>query len=129
MSTCRRWASRRSPARAFPSTAPASPICLVFAAPLQNSYSCIAAVDYITATYGAIELLLLHLGRPIQDLQVWSSFEVGQLYVPNALVQISSIMPQKRNPVPIKHLRLLSSQTFGRARAMLDVMHNTPLPT
>ncbi|MGV8855101.1 MAG: argininosuccinate lyase [Devosia sp.] len=99
---------------------------LGFAAPLQNSYSCIAAVDYITATYGAIELLFLHLGRPIQDLQVWSSFEVGQLYVPNALVQISSIMPQKRNPVPIEHLRLLSSQTFGRARAMLDVMHNTP---
>ena len=98
---------------------------LGFAAPLQNSYSCIAAVDYITATYGAIELMFLHLGRPIQDLQVWSSFEVGQLYVPNALVQISSIMPQKRNPVPIEHLRLLSSQTFGRARAMLEVMHDT----
>jgi argininosuccinate lyase len=99
---------------------------LGFAAPLQNSYSCIAAVDYITATYGAIELMFLHLGRPIQDLQFWTSFEVGQIYVPNALVQISSIMPQKRNPVPIEHLRHLSSQTFGRARAMLDVMHNTP---
>jgi argininosuccinate lyase len=99
---------------------------LGFAAPLQNSYSCIAAVDYITSTYGAIELLFLHLGRPIQDLQFWTSFEVGQIYVPNALVQISSIMPQKRNPVPIEHLRHLSSQTFGRARAMLDVMHNTP---
>ena len=99
---------------------------LGFAAPLQNSYSCIAGVDYITSTYGAMELMFLHLGRPIQDFQVWSSFEVGQLYVPNALVQISSIMPQKRNPVPIEHLRHLASQTFGRARAMLDVMHNTP---
>ncbi|MDB5528330.1 MAG: argH [Devosia sp.] len=99
---------------------------LGFAAPLQNSYSCIAAVDYITGSYGAIELMFLHLGRPIQDLQFWTSFEVGQVYVPNALVQISSIMPQKRNPVPIEHLRHLASQTFGRARAMLDVMHNTP---
>ncbi|MBI4047954.1 MAG: argininosuccinate lyase, partial [Devosia nanyangense] len=99
---------------------------LGFAAPLQNSYSCIAAVDYITSTYGAIELLFLHLGRPIQDLQFWTSFEVGQVYVPNSLVQISSVMPQKRNPVPIEHLRHLASQTFGRARAMLDVMHNTP---
>lgn len=99
---------------------------LGFATPLQNSYSCIAAVDYVTATYGAIELMFLHLGRPIQDLQFWTSFEVGQVYVPNALVQISSIMPQKRNPVPIEHLRLLASQTFGRARTMLDVMHNTP---
>jgi argininosuccinate lyase len=99
---------------------------LGFAAPLQNSYSCIAGVDYITATYSAIELMFLHLGRPIQDFQVWTSFEVGQLYVPNSLVQISSIMPQKRNPVPIEHLRHLASQTYGRAGAMLTVMHNTP---
>ena len=99
---------------------------LGFAAPLQNSYSCIAGVDYITATYSAIELVFLHLGRPIQDFQVWTSFEVGQIYVPNSLVQISSIMPQKRNPVPIEHLRHLASQTTGRAHAMLTVMHNTP---
>jgi argininosuccinate lyase len=99
---------------------------LGFAQPLRNSYGCIAAVDYVTAVYGAVELMFLHLGRPIQDLQFWTSFEVGQVYVPNAFVQISSIMPQKRNPVPIEHLRHLASQTFGRARAMLDVMHNTP---
>jgi argininosuccinate lyase len=41
-------------------------------------------------------------------------------------VQISSIMPQKRNPVPIEHMRHLASQTLGRARAVLDIMHNTP---
>jgi argininosuccinate lyase len=99
---------------------------LGFAAPLENAYGCIASVDYITATYSAIELIFLHLGRPIQDLQFWTSFEVGQVYVPNAFVQISSIMPQKRNPVPIEHLRHLASQTVGRARAMLDIVHNTP---
>lgn len=99
---------------------------LGFAAPQRNSYSCIAAVDYITASYSAMELMFLHLGRLIQDFQFWTAFEVGQIYVPNALVQISSIMPQKRNPVPIEHMRHLSSQTVGRARVMLDIMHNTP---
>ncbi len=99
---------------------------LGFAAPQRNSYSCIAAVDYITASYSALELTFLHLGRFIQDLQFWTAFEVGQIYVPNALVQISSIMPQKRNPVPIEHMRHLSSQTVGRARVMLDIVHNTP---
>jgi len=99
---------------------------LGFSAPLRNSYSCIASVDYTTSTYSAIELMFLHLGRLIQDFQFWTSFEVGQIYVPNALVQISSIMPQKRNPVPIEHLRHLASQTMGRARTVLDVMHNTP---
>ena len=99
---------------------------LGFSAPLRNSYNCIASVDYTTSTYSAIELMFLHLGRLIQDFQFWTSFEVGQIYVPNALVQISSIMPQKRNPVPIEHLRHLASQTMGRARTVLDVMHNTP---
>ncbi|MDT0681271.1 argininosuccinate lyase [Roseicyclus sp. F158] len=99
---------------------------LGFAAPQRNSYSCIAAVDYTTGAYSAVELLFLHLGRLIQDLQFWSAFEVGQIYVPNAFVQISSIMPQKRNPVPIEHMRHLSSQTVGRARMMKDIMHNTP---
>jgi len=41
-------------------------------------------------------------------------------------VQISSIMPQKRNPVPIEHLRHLSSMTLGRCDAILTTMHNTP---
>ncbi|MFZ4531976.1 MAG: argininosuccinate lyase [Alsobacter sp.] len=99
---------------------------LGFAAPLRNSYGCIAAVDYVTATFSAIELVFLHLGRVIQDLQFWTAFEVGQVYVPDAFVQISSIMPQKRNPVPIEHLRHLASQTMSRARMMRDIVHNTP---
>lgn len=99
---------------------------LGFSAPLQNAYSCIAATDYLTATYSAMSLMFLHLGRLIQDFQFWSSFEVGQLYLPNAFVQISSIMPQKRNPVPFEHLRHFSSQVVGRSRAVVDVMHNTP---
>src|SRR5690606_5143636 len=44
---------------------------LGFSGPLQNSYSCIAGVDYITSTYSALGLMALHLGRPIQDFQVW----------------------------------------------------------
>lgn len=99
---------------------------LGFHGPLQNSYSCIAAIDYITGLYSAVKLLFLHLGRVVQDFQFWSAFEVGQLYVPNSFVQISSIMPQKRNPVPIEHLRLLSSLTVGRCDMMVNTMHNTP---
>ncbi|MGR3291833.1 MAG: argininosuccinate lyase, partial [Paracoccaceae bacterium] len=99
---------------------------LGFSAPQQNSYACIAAADYVTGLYSALKLLFLHLGRVIQDFQFWSAFEVGQLYVPNSLVQISSIMPQKRNPVPIEHLRLLSSLTVGRCDMMVNTMHNTP---
>ena len=99
---------------------------LGFDGPLENSYGCIASVDYVTGLYSAMKLVFVHLGRVIQDMGVWSSFEVGQLYVPNSLVQISSIMPQKRNPVPIEHLRHLSSVTVGRCDTIVNTMHNTP---
>lgn len=99
---------------------------LGFDGPLLNSYGCIAAVDYVTGLYSAVKLVFLHLGRVIQDLQFWSAFEVGQLYVPNSLVQVSSIMPQKRNPVPIEHMRHLSSVTVGRCDMVVNTMHNTP---
>jgi argininosuccinate lyase len=99
---------------------------LGFEGPLLNSYGCIASVDYVTGLYSAIKLVFLHLGRVIQDLQFWSAFEVGQLYVPNSLVQISSIMPQKRNPVPIEHMRHLASVTVGRCDTIVNTMHNTP---
>lgn len=99
---------------------------LGFKEPKRNSYGCIASVDYITGLYSAIKLIFVHLGRVVQDMAFWSSFEVGQLYVPNALVQISSIMPQKRNPVPIEHLRHLASVTAGRCDMMVNTMHNTP---
>ena len=99
---------------------------LGFVAPKRNSYGCIASVDYITGLYSSIKLLFLHIGRITQDMAFWSAFEVGQLYVPNSLVQISSIMPQKRNPVPIEHLRHLASVTAGRCDTIVNTMHNTP---
>jgi len=41
-------------------------------------------------------------------------------------VQISSIMPQKRNPVPLEHLRLKLSLAAGGADQIVQTMHNTP---
>lgn len=99
---------------------------LGFERPRVNSYGCIASVDYVTGLYSALKLPMIHLGRVVQDMAFWSAFEVGQLYVPHSLVQISSIMPQKRNPVPIEHLRHLASVAAGRCDTMVNTMHNTP---
>lgn len=99
---------------------------LGFTAPRRNSYGCIASIDYVTGLYSALKLPFLHLGRLVQDFQFWTAFEVGQLWLPGSLVQISSIMPQKRNPVPIEHLRHLMSVTVGRCDTIVNTMHNTP---
>jgi argininosuccinate lyase len=99
---------------------------LGFAEVQENAYGCIAADDYLTSVYGALHLLFIHLGRFAQDLNAWTGFEIGHLHVPDGYVQVSSIMPQKRNPVAVEHLRLLCSLAAGRARATIDTLHNTP---
>jgi argininosuccinate lyase len=99
---------------------------LGFARVQENSYGCIASADPYAGAYAAMQVLFIDCGRFIQDLAMRTSFEVGHLRVPDAFVQISSIMPQKRNPVAIEHLRLLSSLTLGQAGAMLTALHNTP---
>ena len=99
---------------------------LGFVAPLENSYGCISSIDYITGLYSAMKVMFLNIGRFVQDLAQRSSFETGHLYVPNEFVQISSIMPQKRNPVPIEHMRLIASLSAGHCDTIINTMHNTP---
>jgi argininosuccinate lyase len=99
---------------------------LGFADAQENSYGCIAAADYATGVYGALKLVFIHAGRFVQDLNTWTGFEIGHLHVPDAFVQVSSIMPQKRNPVPVEHLRLMASLGAARCEAVLTAVHNTP---
>ena len=110
----------------FPLDRQAMAELLGFAEVQENAYGCIAANDYLTSVYGALQLLFVHLGRLAQDLNAWTGFEVAHLHVPDAYVQVSSIMPQKRNPVAVEHLRLLCSLAAGRAGSTLAVLHNTP---
>jgi argininosuccinate lyase len=57
---------------------------------------------------------------------LWCTREVGYLRLPDTLVQTSSIMPQKRNPVPLEHARALGSKALGQALAIPVTIHNTP---
>ena len=69
---------------------------------------------------------MLNLGRLAQDFLQWSSVEFGYIRLSDGYVQISSIMPQKRNPVPLEHVRVLSSKAMTQAQAILGSLHNTP---
>ena len=91
-----------------------------------NSYGAIAATDYLTETAGAVATAMLNLGRVTQDFLAWCTAEFGLLRLSNAWVQISSIMPQKRNPVPFEHVRVLASKALAQAQGIFTCLHNTP---
>jgi len=91
-----------------------------------NSYGAIAAVDYIGESLSAVAVAALTLGQFLQLLLDWSKPEAGFLRLGDAWVQISSIMPQKRNPVSLEHARVLASRAFMQAHASLGCLHNAP---
>ena len=99
---------------------------LGFDGPTGNTYGSIATVDYLLESVSATQVLLAGLGRVVQDLLLWCTQEVGYLRLPDGLVQGSSIMPQKRNPVALEHARSLTSKALGQAVAIVTTVHNTP---
>lgn len=110
----------------FPIDRPRMAELLGFARVQENAYGCIAAADGTTGVYAALKVMFLNVGRFVQDLNQWAAFEVGQLHVPDAFVQRSSIMPQKRNPVPIEHLRTMCSLGASCCDGVMLAAHNTP---
>lgn len=99
---------------------------LGFSAVMENAYGCIASVDYLIESVGAASTLMINLGRFIQDLLGWSSQDSQLISLAEGFVQCSSIMPQKRNPVALEHLRVLASCGLGQCQAVALGLHNTP---
>ena len=99
---------------------------LGFSAPTGNTYGSIATVDYLLQSVSATAILLVGLGRVVQDFLLWCTMEFGYLRLGEGFVQSSSIMPQKRNPVALEHARAIGSKAVGQAQAIMTAVHNTP---
>ena len=52
--------------------------------------------------------------------------EFDVIRLPDGYVQSSSIMPQKRNPVAVEHVRAIASKALGQTLGVLTSVHNTP---
>jgi argininosuccinate lyase len=99
---------------------------LGFSGPTGNTYGSIATVDYLLESVSATAILLVGLGRVVQDFLLWCTMEFGYLRLGEGFVQSSSIMPQKRNPVALEHARAIGSKAVGQAQAIITAVHNTP---
>jgi argininosuccinate lyase len=99
---------------------------LGFLEPTGNTYGSIATVDYLLESTSATSVLLVGLGRFVQDLLLWCTSEFSYIRFGDGFTQSSSIMPQKRNPVAVEHARAIGSKALGQAQAILTSVHNTP---
>lgn len=91
-----------------------------------NSYQAISTSHWLTRPAQALRMLMQDFGRFAADLSHKASCEVGLYDFPDDLVQISSIMPQKRNPVIIEHLRIQAGQVAGVCASIEELYRNVP---
>ncbi len=99
---------------------------LGFPAPTINSYASIASVDYFTETLGATSAMLVNIGKFAQEFLLMAMMEFNVIRLPDGFVQGSSIMPQKRNPVALEHIRAIGSKALGQCLGVMTAVHNTP---
>ncbi|KOO47656.1 argininosuccinate lyase [Priestia koreensis] len=99
---------------------------LGFSRIIENSYDAVAGGDYLLESATSVLVLMTNTGRWVQDFLQGAMKEFAAIRVSDAYVQISSIMPQKRNPVSLEHARSLASSSVGEAHSVLQMIHNTP---
>jgi argininosuccinate lyase len=103
----------------------ASARALGFAAPVANTYDAVASSDWQVDVAGVGQTSAIGLSRLVPTL-VLGGRRGGWLRLADDLVQGSSIMPQKRNPVVLEHARTRSRARGRRGPAGRLLSHNVP---
>lgn len=99
---------------------------LGFAGIVQSTQHAIGGGEFVTDVAFAVQALAVDLSRMTHDLLVRATQEANALRVDDSFIQISSIMPQKRNPVVLEHLRARLSRALGYAQTVVTQCHNIP---
>ena len=93
---------------------------------MPSTYDSIGASDNLTEVGGALTTLGVNLSRFTRDMLFWATQESGAIRIHASFLQISSIMPQKRNPVVLEHLRARISRMIAQAQGIALQCHNIP---
>ncbi|PEZ67092.1 argininosuccinate lyase [Bacillus anthracis] len=93
---------------------------------IENSYDAVAGADYLLEVSSLLMVMMTNTSRWIHDFLLLATKEYGGITVARPYVQISSIMPQKRNPVSIEHARAITSSALGESFTVFQMIHNTP---
>lgn len=97
---------------------------LGFDAPVDNSIDCVASRDFATDILAALSISANTLSRFCQDLYVWATPDYGYVEVSDSCAVCSSIMPQKKNPWVLEHIKAKAAHVEGCFISSLNVMKN-----
>ncbi len=98
---------------------------LGFAAPLELAYDAVSSRDDALEAASAMAVMMSLLSRLATDLQNWGSWEYGFVELADRHSAVSSIMPQKKNPVALEHLKAAAAMVQGAHHAAMACTKNT----
>ncbi len=110
----------------FPIDRQLSAALLGFLGVMVSSHDSIGASDHLTDIAAALTSVAVNLSRMSKDMLFWATRESGAIRIADSFIQISSIMPQKRNPVVLEHLRARLSRLLGLTQTIFIQCHNIP---
>ncbi len=99
---------------------------LGFTQVIENSIDAVASRDHHLRVLSVAGTLGVLLSRIAQDLILWSTTEFGFIRFPDQLVGSSSMMPQKRNPFLLEHVKGKSASPLAALQRSAMAMHAVP---
>jgi argininosuccinate lyase len=110
---------------AFPLDRHYTAAALGFAGLMEIAYDGVASRDDAHETASALAIMMTNVSRLAVDLQAWSTMEYRFIELGDQHCSVSSIMPQKKNPAALEHLKAEAGQVTGYLMATLSCSKNT----
>jgi argininosuccinate lyase len=91
---------------------------------VESTLDAVASRDYVSELLSAMAILAVTISRLAQDIYLWCSDEWNTVEVADEVAATSSIMPQKKNPTPLEHVKGKAGQVMGALVASLAAQKN-----
>jgi argininosuccinate lyase len=98
---------------------------LGFADLVEVAYEAVASRDDLQESAAALTLMMTGISRLATDLQSWNTLEYGFIEFDDAFSSVSSIMPQKKNPATMEHVKAVAGMATGMLGTVLACVKNT----
>ncbi|MFX0200654.1 MAG: argininosuccinate lyase [Candidatus Hodarchaeota archaeon] len=89
---------------------------------LENSYDAVASRDFLAEATSALAILMTTVSRLAEDLIIWNTFEFSVLDMPEEFSGTSSIMPQKKNPFVLEHIKGRAGHAIAAVTDVLTIL-------
>mgnify|MGYP000861437408 CR=1 FL=1 len=97
---------------------------LGFDGPTLNSMDGVSDRDYLLELLSALSIMMMHLSRFCEEVIIWNSNEYQFVEIDDAYSTGSSIMPQKKNPFTLEHVKGKAAHLEGFMVSILTAMKN-----